>query len=362
MFDMRNNLRNYVQMGQVTRELSDYGGLVLATRLRRASEVLFADVDRVYQTHGFNVSARCVPLLFLLRDNGPTGITDLARQIGQTHPAVSQMSRTLAAAGLLVDKADVADDRRRLLALSAQGAALMARMTETWQAVAGAVDDLSAAVKTDLPALLTALELALSERPFAVRIDDRARLRERDAVDIIPFAPCYRADFKRLNVEWLEKYFYVEAIDNEVLSHPEQVILTPGGFIFLARYKGEIVGTCALIRVGRSRVELSKMAVTERCQGLGIGRRLLLAAVEQFRRMGATELFLESNSKLKPALTLYEAHGFRHAPRPKMASHYHRSDVYMVYTPSRPAVSSGRRSKRGAAVPTPARRSRTKKA
>lgn len=167
----------------------------------------------------------------------------------------------------------------------------------------------------------------------AARVDERLRLQARASVEIIPFEPRYRDDFRRLNIAWLERYFYVEAIDDEVLSQPERTILKPGGAIFLARYQGQIVGTSALIAVGRSRVELSKMAVTERCQGLGIGRRLLTAAIEHFSRMGRRQLFLESNSKLKPALTLYESAGFRHAPRPKGASHYDRSDVYMVYMP-----------------------------
>lgn len=315
------------------RELHEYGGLVLATRMRRLSDAFFAGVDRVYDAHGVKLSSRCVPVLFLLRDNGPTGITELARQLGQTHPAISQMSRTLADAGLLVDRTDDTDDRRRLLALSAKGVALMARMTDLWQAVAGAVDDLSAAVKTDVPALVTSLESAMADREFAARIEDRIKLQEQGGAEVIPFESRYRDDFKRLNVEWLEKHFYVEAIDDAVLSKPEDVILKPGGHIFLARYKGEIVGTSALIKAGRGRVELSKMAVTERCQGLGIGRQLLLAAVAKFKTMGAKQLFLESNSKLKPALTLYERSGFKHAPRPKMASHYSRSDVYMVYEP-----------------------------
>ena len=91
------------------------------------------------------------------------------------------------------------------------------------------------------------------------------------------------------------------------------------------------MGTGALIKAGRSRFELSKMAVTQRYQGLGIGRRLLEAAIQQFRKIGARELFLESNRKLTPALRLYESSGFHHAPRPGEASHYQRSNVYMVY-------------------------------
>jgi ribosomal protein S18 acetylase RimI-like enzyme len=152
-----------------------------------------------------------------------------------------------------------------------------------------------------------------------------------NAVEILPFESRYRDDFKRLNVEWLETYFYVEPIDEDVLSRPEEAILEPGGFILLARLEVQIVGTCALINAGDHRFELAKMAVAPRYQGRHIGQRLLLEAIGQFKRMDGRELFLESNRKLKPALALYEANGFRHAPRPPDLSHYQRSDVYMIY-------------------------------
>ena len=317
-------------------ELQDYGGLLLGSRLKRASEALFAGVDSVYRAHGVDLPSRCVPVLLLLRDNGPLGITELATLLGQSHPAVSQMSRTLLDHGVVTEKADPGDERRRLLALSSTGAALVQRMGVLWQAIVGAVDGLSAATQGDFLTALTSFEVALRSRGFAERINERLRLREAEAVEIIPFESRYRDEFKRLNVEWLGKYFYVEAINHQVLSHPEDRILKPGGFIFLARHNGEIVGTSALIRVGRGRFELSKMAVTERYQGLGIGRRLLTAAIAQFQKTGAKLLFLESSSRLKPALKLYEANGFRHAKRPKGSSHYQRSDVYMVYTDGPP--------------------------
>ena len=158
---------------------------------------------------------------------------------------------------------------------------------------------------------------------------------EAPALEIIDFEARYAADFKRLNVEWLEKYFTVEPIDHEVLSQPQTIILDPGGAILLARYGDEIVGTCALIKSdGVRRYELSKMAVTERYQGLKIGRRLLLAALERYRQLQGRELFLESNSALAPALALYESVGFVHAPRPEGPVHYDRSNVYMVFKPA----------------------------
>ena len=151
-----------------------------------------------------------------------------------------------------------------------------------------------------------------------------------DSIEIIPFVSQYQSAFKQLNLAWLEKFFKVEPIDEEVLSHPDNII-SSGGYIFMARCGDQIVGTCALINTGAEQFELSKMAVDERFQGLGIGRNLLNAAIAQYRLCPGYTLFLETNSALKTAISLYESAGFVHASRPDGPSHYERADVYMAY-------------------------------
>ena len=148
-------------------------------------------------------------------------------------------------------------------------------------------------------------------------------------MQILPFAPRYAADFKRLNLEWLQKFFRVEPIDEQVLSSPQDII-RKGGAIYVARRDREIVGTCALINDGDGVYELSKMAVTAHCQGLGIGRKLLAAGIAAFQARRGRRLILETNSILKPAIKLYESVGFEHAPAPH-TSMYERGDVYMIY-------------------------------
>jgi hypothetical protein len=44
----------------------------------------------------------------------------------------------------------------------------------------------------------------------------------RDDVRIIEFRDELAGYFKDLNVAWLQKYFYVEAIDEEMLSNPKK--------------------------------------------------------------------------------------------------------------------------------------------
>lgn len=306
--------------------LHGYGTLLLGTRLRKVSETLYAGVDEVYREAGVDLPSRCFPILFLLRDRGRLGISELALLLGQSHPAVSQMSRKLLAHEVVQEWPDPADDRRRLLGLSRRGASLMRRLEPVWKAIVAAVADLEAVQPISTP--LTAIDAALATHNFAARI--RARLDSGREVQILPFASRHAADFKRLNFEWLQKFFRVEPIDERVLSNP-RAIIRAGGAIFVARRKGKIVGTCALINDGDGVYELSKMAVTANCQGLGLGRRLLDACIGAYKaHAGGRLLFLETNSVLKPAIKLYESAGFEHARSPH-ASLYERADVYMVY-------------------------------
>ena len=158
--------------------------------------------------------------------------------------------------------------------------------------------------------------------------------RMPSSIRITDFDPRWRADFARLNIDWLERFFVVEPIDREVLSDPERHLLADGGRVFFAIDEDDrAVGTVALKHEGDGVYELTKMAVDPARQGGGIGRRLLEAAVAAYRECGGRELFLESSSKLAPALRLYESAGFRHRPAPRPGSHYARADVYMVWEP-----------------------------
>jgi putative acetyltransferase len=155
-----------------------------------------------------------------------------------------------------------------------------------------------------------------------------------DAIRIVDYDPRWRADFARLNIEWLERWFVVEPIDRAVLSDPETHVLAGGGrLLFAVDGDDRALGTVALLHEGGGVYELTKMAVAPEARGRGIGRLLMAGALDAWRRLGGRELFLESSSKLRPALALYESIGFRHRPAPRPGSHYARADVYMVYEP-----------------------------
>jgi putative acetyltransferase len=144
------------------------------------------------------------------------------------------------------------------------------------------------------------------------------------------FRPEDAIAFRELNEAWISKNFVIEESDRIALNDPLQHILEPGGHIFMAVDAGEVVGCCALIPHGPGAFEVAKMAVAERRRGRGIGRQVLEYTVAQARSLGATLLYLESNSKLADAVHLYESIGFRHlSPEEISPSPYRRANVFM---------------------------------
>ncbi len=149
-------------------------------------------------------------------------------------------------------------------------------------------------------------------------------------IKIVNYEPQHQAAFRALNVEWISTYFVMEAADYKALDHPETYILEKGGHILVALYEDEPVGVCALIKMDddpEMDYELAKMAVSPKVQGKKIGWTLAQAVIEKAKSLGATMLFLESNTILAPAISLYRKLGFIEiSNRP---SPYERANIQM---------------------------------
>lgn len=114
----------------------------------------------------------------------------------------------------------------------------------------------------------------------------------------------------------LTHYFQIEPEDLRVFAQPERESSRTGQN-FLAMLGREGIGTIGLEREAKGVYAVIKMTVDESYRGLGIGRGLLEHAIEEFERLKGKQLFLETNSKLRPAQQLYENMGFVKQPSPK---------------------------------------------
>jgi putative acetyltransferase len=160
--------------------------------------------------------------------------------------------------------------------------------------------------------------------------EDTARSEDAARITIREFEDGDEDAFRRLNEEWITRYFKLEPKDEYAFANPRETILGAGGRVFFAVREGEPVGCCALVAMGPGEFEVAKMAVTSSAQGLGVGRLVLQRAVDAARDAGATRLYLETNHALTPAIHLYEAIGFRNLPQERVTpSPYARADVFM---------------------------------
>lgn len=133
-----------------------------------------------------------------------------------------------------------------------------------------------------------------------------------DTIEIVNYDFSYKEVFRDLNVEWISTYFKMEASDYMALDNPDSYILENGGQILVALLNKEPVGVCALIKMDDPSYdfELAKMAVAPKAQGKKIGWIIGEAIKDKARSMGAKTLYLESNTILAPAISLYRKLGF----------------------------------------------------
>lgn len=306
------------------------GKVAIGSRLRMLSDRITDEATRIYGLYGAAVKPKWYPVFFVLNAEGEKTVTEIAEEIGHSHPSVSKILSEMEAAGLVKPVGGNADGRRKIVGLTSKGKRLAETVAALSGDVAAAVEKLSAQTRDDLWRAIEEWEFLLEEKPLFERVKEAKRARERRDVEIVGYEPRFHSVFKKLNAEWIEKYFRLEAEDVEALDDPKGHILEKGGHIFVALCKGEAVGVCALKKMDDPvfDFELAKLAVRADARGLGIGLLLGEAVIAKARELGGRKIFLESNTVLVPAINLYKKLGFRKIVG--RATPYARSNIQMA--------------------------------
>ena len=171
MAPKRRQRRGGTPVNDLIREL---GPIALPSRLRRLSDRLHRDTSRLYRELGLDMEARWFPIIVLLAEGRPASVTEIAGRVGMTHPAVHQIVNAMALAGLVHSETDVADQRRRLLSLSAKGREVVTQLQPLWQSIRSEMSALLEEAGGELMASLAALERRLDEREFYERMRQSA--------------------------------------------------------------------------------------------------------------------------------------------------------------------------------------------
>ncbi len=304
--------------------------MAIGSRLRALTETLTRDASAIYGLYGIDLKPKWFPVFYSLTDGQTKSVTSIAREIGQSHPSVSNIVKEMIKADLVVEADNATDRRCTLLSLTPRGKSLSIELIAQLRDVERAVDQISSECENDLWSAIADWEKALNRKSILERVRLIKEQREHSEVTIVEYQPEYKSAFYDLNRKWIELYWELEPHDIEVLENPEKHILEKGGHIFVALYNGFPVGVCALCPMPEESVydfELAKLAVNNSIQRKGIGHRLCDAVISKARELGGEKLFLESNTRLKPAIALYRKLGFKELPEYHPA--YARGDIQM---------------------------------
>lgn len=303
------------------------GKMALGSRLRRLADSLSFEAGKIYEFYGVNIDPKWFPVFYMLSHKEESSITDIAKDIGHTHPSVSNIVKEMEKNRIVTVSKSETDSRVTVVKLSAKGKKLSLKAEEQYLDVTQAVEQLQIETEANLFRAVEQTEIQLENQSFYDRVRMERKSRESENIKIIEYSSKYRSKFAELNIEWIEQYWKMEEADYSALHDPEGYILKSGGLIFLAVYNREVVGTCALLNKGNSVFELAKMAVTSKAKGKGIGYLLGKTVIDKSRIMKAKRVYLESNTILKPAINLYEKLGFQKSQG--VTSPYERCNIQM---------------------------------
>lgn len=164
--------------------MRDFGILALASRFRRITERLQWAGERVYAHQRIDFEPRWFPVFALLAraTDQPPSITELARALGITHPAVIKLTADMIDRGLIESTPDPRDGRKRRLRLSERGRHLLAHLQPVWEGFVLATREILDETGTDILAVLDRLEDALMRKGLDDRIIEHLRRQREGAI------------------------------------------------------------------------------------------------------------------------------------------------------------------------------------
>ncbi|MCL7987413.1 helix-turn-helix domain-containing GNAT family N-acetyltransferase [Sphingobacterium sp. lm-10] len=289
------------------------GKMALGSRLRSLTAKFTDDGAGIYGLYDMEFVPKWFPVFFVLSEDGEKTITEIALEIGHSQPSVTKIIKEMAMTGLVKNNLKSKDKRKNVVGLTEKGIALTEKLKELYLDVDSAVENAINQATFNLWEAVAEWEFLLEQKSLLKRVQEQKKLRESKNVQIVDYTPKYKTAFKSLNAEWISKYFEMEEADYKVLDNPEKHILGEGGKILVALYNNEPHGVCALLKMDDPQYdfEMAKMAVSPNAQGKNIGMLLGKAIIEKAKEMGASKIYLESNTILKPAINLYYKLGFQ---------------------------------------------------
>jgi DNA-binding MarR family transcriptional regulator len=148
--------------------IDESGILAISTRLQRLAEQLRKDGVLIYKANNIDFEPKWFPVIYTLHFKPVLSVVELANEIGYTHPSTITLLKELEKEKLIRSKKDKADERKRLIQLTAKGQQLVERMLPVWEIIKAAATELTN-TQNNLMKAIAEVEEQISMQSFFAR-------------------------------------------------------------------------------------------------------------------------------------------------------------------------------------------------
>lgn len=128
---------------------------------------------------------------------------------------------------------------------------------------------------------------------------------------IITYDSKYKDKFIEYNSDWIiDNFGCLEKEDEETFENIEEDIKN-GAMIYFSVEEDEVLAACMTKPMQNDTWEICKLTSNKHRDHKGCGSAVFEAAMNWAVEHGAKRLFILSNSRLKPAIHIYEKFGFK---------------------------------------------------
>lgn len=110
-------------------------------------------------------------------------------------------------------------------------------------------------------------------------------------------------------LQWLDLDLSFQNTDKEFAEF-SSMYGPPDGLFLLAHDQGRLAGGVGLRRLEAGVCEMKRLYVYDQFKGIGAGRRLCAALIDEARRLGFERMRLDTLERMEAAIGLYRSLGF----------------------------------------------------
>ena len=150
------------------------GYLIVGSRMRRLSEYLLGEINKVYQEEEMGFDASWFPLFYVLSQEQEVSIRELADRIQVSHSAVSQLVSNLKKRGLVRSSAAERDARKQLIRFTPEGIQILEKIRPVWQSLTNVMEEMAGGNReiAGLLSSITALETEFAVESLSSRMHE----------------------------------------------------------------------------------------------------------------------------------------------------------------------------------------------